>query len=119
MKGKEFFEQFRNPLIPLATLGVLGLGLSFFCNPSNIERFLLEQIRGTFDDLVKGSNEREEVAGLLEEIPDKEGRQVAGLINGAYEVDLRRWKKSKKPHLVILDALRAAANVYSSGRQIK
>lgn len=118
MKGKEFFEQFKNPLIPLGALGVLGLGLSFFCNPSKIQEFLLHQITHIFSDLLNYSNEREEAARLLDSIPDGEERSVAGLINGAYQVNLSRIQRGKiKPHHVILDALRAAEGIYSSGRR--
>ena len=101
---------------PLVTLGVLGVGLSLFCDPSKVQGLLPLPTRNTFGHLLAQSNEQEEVKEILDSIPDGEEREVAGLINGAVMVNRR---KGHKPHLNILKALRAASDIYSSGRRIK
>lgn len=106
-------------IVPLALLGIAVVGLSLFCNPSKVEEFLSDQIKDMFRHL-DNWNEGVEVNKILNSIPDGKEREVAGLINGAINVNHRRIEKGQvKPHLVMLDALRAAGNIYSSGRRIR
>lgn len=106
-------------MVPLTALGIFGVGLSLFCDSSRVQKFLLCQIRDIFG-LWDEWNEQEEVEQILGDIPDGEERGVAGLINGAYRVNHRKIQRGRvKSHHVILDALRAARDIYSSGRRIK
>ncbi len=104
-------------LLKLGILGSLAVGLTLLCHPDEIRRHLEGGLRNTFDNLLRNSNEREDAWHYVRQIPDGKGQDAAGMVNAAtrYAPTKRRYMNEKvtaKPHLAVLDGLRAAASIF-------
>lgn len=101
-------------MVPLALLGIAGVGLSFFCNPNDILELLRRQHQNTFGHLLNNSNEKDEVQELLASIPDENAQEVAKWLNKGTDARARAIKNGQvKKHLVMYAILRAASSYFA------
>src|SRR3989344_728638 len=113
---KPNLENNNGKVIALAGFAGIAIGLAFACNTKLVKDFLEPNLRPMFDNLLKTSSEKEEVAANLELIPDGKEQDVAHFINRLVKQfkPKRRYlqdKKSAKPHLAIVEAIQTAAHV--------
>ena len=97
------FETKKITLTPWILLGIAGIGLSFFAvDPSKIKSLLRNEYRSTFQNLVDGSNEKEEVKLAINNLPDNSEQVLAKWMNDALEAKRRSIAKGRtKPHHVM------------------
>ncbi len=105
--------------LPLLALAATGIGLALSANPDLIIALLRKEHRETFKNLIKGSNEREEMDIYMQYIPDGSEPVVAQWINDAMSGNSRRINRGQiKPHIVMADVVQGAYELAVSGRNL-
>lgn len=100
-----------NRALPFLALAGMGLGLSLLAiDPDTIKKFLRNEYRSTFDNLLRNSNEKEEVDMAIENLPEGSEQGVAKWMNDALEAKRRAIAKGHiRPHhvmhIVLMNAL--------------
>ncbi len=105
--------------LPLFALAVAGIGLLLSANPDLILALLRKEYKETFKNLIKGSNEKEEMQIYMDYIPDGSEPIVASWINDAMSGSSRKISRGQiKPHIVMANVVQSAYELASSGRNI-